>query len=109
MLKKNIRNLVFSDGHDHYTGNENYIINDRKILEFIFSYEGRKIMARGVGSTALSSVDVNSLDMIPVCYVSETETVIKAANLLRNINTPALLSKNDIITPWDVVMKTIWK
>ncbi len=109
MLKRNIRNLVISNGHDHYNNNGHYIINDRKILEFIFSYEGKKIMARGTGSTALNRVDVNSVDMIPVSYISETQTVNRAAKLLMNINTPALLSINDIVTPWDVVMKTIGK
>ncbi|HEX6673307.1 MAG TPA: hypothetical protein VF084_13830 [Nitrososphaeraceae archaeon] len=66
-------------------------------------------MATGIGSDAFSNIRVDSLDMISASHVSQTETVSRAANMLRDINTPALLSENQIITPWDVVMKTIWK
>ena len=52
MLKKKIRNLVVSPVGDHSNNNDNYIVNDRMILEFIFSYEGRKIMHQGLGATA---------------------------------------------------------
>ena len=109
MLKKRIRNLVLSANTNDSNDKGNYIINDRKILEFIFSYEGKKIMAGGIGSNALSDIRVDSLDMISASHVSQTETVSRAANMLRDINTPALLSENQIITPWDVVMKIIWK
>ncbi len=109
MLKKRIRNLVLSANTNDSNDKGNYIINDRKILEFIFSYEGKKIMAGGIGSNALSDIRVDSLDIISASHVSQTETVSKAANMLRDINTPALLSQNQIITPWDVVMKIIWK
>ncbi|MFZ0404937.1 MAG: hypothetical protein WAL79_03850 [Nitrososphaeraceae archaeon] len=44
MLKKKIRNLVVSPAGDYDNNNGNYIVNDRMILEYIFSYEGRKIM-----------------------------------------------------------------
>jgi hypothetical protein len=66
-------------------------------------------MDKGIGSTALDKVDINSLDMIPASYISETNTVSKAAKLLSDTNIPALLSENNIITPWDVVMKTLPK
>jgi CBS domain-containing protein len=109
MLKNRIRNLVLSDNVIDSKDEGDYIINDRKILEFIFSYEGKKVMAAGIGSDAFSNIRVDSLDMISASHVSQTETVSRAANMLRDINTPALLSENQIITPWDVVMKTIWK
>ena len=109
MLKRNIRNLVFSGGNLPHNDNADYIVNDRKILEFIFSYEGTKIMDKGIGSAALDNVDINSLDMIPASYISETNTVSKAAKLLSDTNIPGLLSENNIITPWDVVMKTLPK
>lgn len=109
MLKKRIRNLVLSANVNDSKDKGDYIINDRKILEFIFSYEGKKVMATGIGSDAFSNIRVDSLDMISASHVSQTETVSRAANMLRDINTPALLSENQIITPWDVVMKTIWK
>lgn len=111
MLKKRIRNLVLSGnikGSNTDTKTD-YIINDRKILEFIFSYEGKKVMAGVIDSDAFSNIRVDSLDLISASHISRTETVSGAANMLRDINTPAILSEDKIITPWDVVMKTIWK
>ncbi|HEY7228679.1 MAG TPA: hypothetical protein VH481_11225 [Nitrososphaeraceae archaeon] len=109
MLKKRIRNLVLSGNLKGSNNKEDYIINDRKILEFIFSYEGKKVMAGVIESEAFSNIRVDSLDLISASHVSQTETVSRAANMLRDINTPAILSEDQIITPWDVVMKTIWK
>jgi len=109
MLKKNIRNLVVSRPGDYNNNNDNYIVNDRMILEFIFSYEGRKIMRQGLGATALGSVSLNCLDMMAASSISENQTISKAATILSDINTPVLLLKNNIVTPWDVVMKTMGK
>jgi CBS domain-containing protein len=109
MLKKRIRNLVLSGNVKNSDTKKDYVINDRKILEFIFSYEGKKIMAGAIESDAFSNIRVDSLDLIHVNYVPQTETVSRAANMLRDINTPAILSEDQIITPWDVVMKTLWK
>jgi predicted transcriptional regulator len=102
MLKKNIRNLVVhSSADDTY-----YFINDRKILEFIFSYNGRKIMEQGDGATALGNINVGHLDMIPIVSIPEETTISNAAAMLEDINTPGLVLKNIVITPWDVVMKS---
>jgi hypothetical protein len=109
MLKKKIRNLVVSPAGDYNNNSNNYIVNDRMILEYIFSYEGRKIMHQGLGATALGSVSLNSLDMMAASSISENQTISETATMLRDINTPALLLKNNIVTPWDVVMKTIGK
>ena len=109
MLRKKIRNLVLSgDGNDSNNKGD-YIINDRKILEFIFSYEGKKAISGGNDSDAFSNIRVDSLDRISASHVPQSETVSRAANMLRDINTPALITESQIITPWDVVMKTIWK
>lgn len=109
MLKNRIRNLVY--GREEYSRNSNddFIINDRKILEFIFSYEGKKIITGEDWPAALDRVNISFLEMVPASYISQSETVSEAAKLLNNIHTPALLSENSIITPWDVVMKTIRK
>ncbi|HEY7108239.1 MAG TPA: CBS domain-containing protein [Nitrososphaeraceae archaeon] len=107
MLKNRIRNLVFPGSDYPHNRNADFIINDRKVLEFIFSYEGKKIISGEDWPTPLDRIKVNSLDMIPASYVSQSETVSKAAKLLSSIYTPALLSENNIITPWDIVMKTI--
>ncbi len=47
--------------------------------------------------------------MMVASSISENQTISKTATMLRDINTPALLLKNNIVTPWDVVMKTIGK
>ena len=69
MLKKKIKNLVVSPAGDYDNNNGNYIVYDRMILEYIFSYEGRKIMTQGVG--ALDNVSLNSLDMMVASSISE--------------------------------------
>ena len=105
MLKRNIRNIaVPSNTDDNY-----YILTDRKILEFIFSYNGRKIMGQGdeAGASALNRVGVDSLDMMSVVPIPNETTISKVAAMLEDINTPGLVFKNNIVTPWDVVMKTI--
>lgn len=104
MLKKNIRNLVVpSSTNDNY-----YILTDRKILEFIFSYKGRKIIGQGDGdgASALNRVGLDSLDMMSVVSIPNETTISKVAAMLEDINTPGLVFKNNIVTPWDVVMKT---
>ena len=108
MLKKKIKNLVVSPAGDYDNNNGNYIVYDRMILEYIFSYEGRKIMTQGVGAH-LDNVSLNSLDMMVASSISENQTIGNTVTMLRDINTPALLLKNNIVTPWDVVMKTIGK
>ena len=54
MLEKGIRNLNVRNENKDDVG----IINDRKILEFLLSYEGRRVMARPMG------VDSVSLDLL---------------------------------------------
>lgn len=109
MLKKRIRNLVLSNNVKNVDTKKDYIINDRKILEFIFSYEGKKVTAGVIESDTFSNIRIDSLDVISTFYVPQTETISNAANMLRDINTPAILSEDQIITPWDVVMKTLWQ
>ena len=109
MLKKRIRNLVLFNNVKNVDTKKDYIINDRKILEFIFSYEGKKVTAGVIESDTFSNIRIDSLDVISTFYVPQTETISNVANMLRDINTPAILSEDQIITPWDAVMKTLWK
>jgi predicted transcriptional regulator len=104
MLEKGIRNL----GVKNENGNEIGIINDRKILEFILSYEGRRIMTGSMG------LDAVSLDLLEIAtapkHVKVSIPTCVAAEYLSDINNPCLLLSNDrIVTPWDVVMKGIRK
>lgn len=105
MLREKIRNLVITESND-FGNYKNYIVNDRKILEFIFSEEGRRILRYEIGGSALDRVSIKSL-ITPVATVSETQSISESASMLIDLSNPVLLSKDHIITPWDVVMKTI--
>ena len=103
MLEKGIRNLDVRNENNDDIG----IINDRKILEFLLSYEGRGVMARPMG---LDSISVDFLDMAVPKYVKQSTPSCTAAVFLSDINTPCLLLHNNrIVTPWDLVMKGLPK
>lgn len=103
MLEKGIRNLNVRNENNDDIG----IINDRKILEFLLSYEGRAVMA---GPMGLDAVSVDLLDTAAPKYVKQNIPACIAAELLSDINTPCLLLHNNrIVTPWDVVMKGLFK
>ena len=101
MLMKGIRNVVIQDGTN------TYLINDRKILEFLFSSKGREIIR--IGKSEIGSIKIDDLDLIPVPKMVDDITITKAAKLLMDIRNPCVLFENSIVTPWDVVMKTIGK
>jgi CBS domain-containing protein len=103
MLEKGIRNLAVRNENNDDIG----IINDRKILEFLLSYEGRGVIA---GPMGLDAVSVDLLDMAAPKYVKQSIPTCTTAEFLSDINTPCLLLPNDrIVTPWDVIMKGIRK
>lgn len=99
MFQKKIRNIIVGSDNDYS------IINDRKILEFLFSENGRKII--NTSSLGIQGIEIDSLDKLPANRVNDNTTVNKAAELLMDINTPCLLLNKSIVTPWDIVMKTI--
>jgi CBS domain-containing protein len=102
MLEKGIRNLAIRN-----ESNNIGIINDRKILEFLLSYEGRRIMA---GPMGLDAVSVDLLDAAAPKYVRQSLPTCIAAEFLSEVNTPCLLLHNNrIVTPWDVVVKRLRK
>jgi hypothetical protein len=54
------------------------------------------------------------LDIISIAQVKSNTTVSKAAELLMEVRNPCLILKNNekeehnhIVTPWDIVMKTL--
>ena len=66
------------------------------------------------GTKGLGDVNlINHLDMISMAQVKSNTTVSKAAELLMDIRRPCLISEGDedtdhcIVTPWDIVMKTL--
>ena len=101
ILMKGIRNVVIQDGTN------TYLINDRKIVEFLFSPKGREIIR--MGKTEIGSIKIDDLDIIPVSKMDDDITIAKAAKLLMDVRKPCVLFENSFVTPWDVVMKTIGK
>lgn len=100
MFQRRIRNIITRANNNDY-----YIINDRKILEFLFSENGRKIM--DTHDLGIQAIEIDLLDKLPATRISDNTTLSKAAELLMDINTPCLLLNESIVTPWDIVMKTI--
>ncbi|HEX2013983.1 MAG TPA: CBS domain-containing protein [Nitrososphaera sp.] len=101
MLEKGIRNLAV-----RHENNDTRIINDRKILEFLLSYEGRRVIASPMG---LDAVSVDLLDMPTPKHVKRSMSAGIAAECLSDVNTPCLLCNDSIVTPWDIVMKGLFK
>jgi CBS domain-containing protein len=101
MFQNKIRNIIVGSNNGYG------IINDRKILEFLFSENGRKIM--NTNSLGIQAIAIDLLDRLPAKFVSDNTTVSRAAELLMDIHTPCLLLNKSIVTPWDIVMKTIEK
>lgn len=99
MFQKKIRNIIVGPDNGYS------IINDRKILEFLFSQNGRKIM--NTNSLGMQAIEIDMLDKLPALRVSDNTTVSKVAELLMDIDTPCVLLNTSIVTPWDIVMKTI--
>jgi hypothetical protein len=106
MLNNGIRNIGIKSNLSH-------IINDRKILEFLLSHNGRTVLLKN-GIAGLADLNiVDNLDIISATTVKSNITVSRAAKLLMDIHNPCLILEdnekgehNYIITPWDIIMKT---
>lgn len=108
MLEKGIRNLaIVDDERDRTEGMR--LINDRKILEFLMSHQGMHIMSTD-GTRGLYEIPVAELDLTVPNIVGNDISARKAADLLTYFNNPCLLLSSDrILTPWDVIMKGLYK
>ena len=124
MLNNGIRNIgIRQEGsaHDGVTSENSGIksnlpgiVNDRKILEFLLSHDARTVLRKNgiVGLADLNIVD--NLDIISATTVKSNTTVSRAAELLMDVHNPCLILEdnekrqhNYVITPWDIVMKTL--
>jgi hypothetical protein len=126
-MNKHIRNIGIKEGDFHDLGfkgdgegsrNSEWvvrIVNDRKLLEFLLSHNGREVMRKNC-IEGLAGVNItDNLDVISATTVQCDTAVSKAAELLMDIRNPCLILQkqeergvyNFIITPWDVVMKTL--
>jgi hypothetical protein len=95
MIGTGIRNLGINEDvsiHDNANGHSVIedggkskllrVINDRKILEFLFSHNGREILRKN-GTAGLRDMNIiNHLDIISIAQVKSNTTVTKAAELL---------------------------
>jgi predicted transcriptional regulator len=111
MIEGGIRNIGIEDNDSKNNNKLLRIINDRKILEFLLSHRGRKIMRRD-GIAGLADINIiNHLDMISATKVNCHITISNAAELLMDIRNPCLILEegqdNSIVTPWDIVMRTL--
>ena len=100
MLSRNIRNIVVR--HE----NETFVVNDRKILEFLFSPDARTLFTKG---KELANITVGVLDLYSGSAKINDLAISEAARLLTSVATPFLLIEDSILSPWDVVMKTSGK
>ena len=128
MLNKGIRNIGIKEelsAHEDsggVSGTESsrksrlpHVINDRKILEFLLSHNGREVLRKN-GIAGLADININNnLDIISPTTVKSNTTVSSAAELLMEVRNPCLILEgnekedghNYIVTPWDIVMKTL--
>lgn len=99
MLEEGVRSLIVRDNH------RMAILNDRQILEYLLSHEGRKAIA-SKGLEGLYETEIGTLSPADALRVESTTPASQAAEHLLHVNIPCLLLGDDaIVTPWDVVMK----
>ena len=121
ILNKSIRNIGISGEFpyriDSLTKEANvcYIINDRKILEFLLSHNGREVYRKGIARLEDINV-IENLDTTPLTAVKFDTSVSSAAELLMDVHNPFLIYESNergskecvyIITSWDIVMKLL--
>ena len=87
------------------------IINDRNILGFLLSHNGREVLYRK-GIIRLADISfIDNLDTT-LTTVNSNTTISGAAELLMDVHNPFLIYERDenemsIISPWDIVMKLL--
>lgn len=98
MVKEGVRNLVFIDNDSPY------VINDRKILEYLLGHEARTLVSHS-GFDALAGIGLKSLGTVKGVLVDPTNSAGSVAPLLADRSVQCVFIGRKIITPWDVVMK----
>jgi CBS domain-containing protein len=108
MLKEGIRNIgITENGND--SSKVIGVVNDRSILEFLLSYNGRQIM-KDLGQKISSNIMIGEhLKIYPIKEVPQDKSINAGATLLAYMERPFLIleGKDKIVTPWDIVMKTL--
>lgn len=99
MLEEGIRSLIVRDD------NRRAVINDRRILEYLLSHDGRQVVSSR-GLEGLYETDIGAIDPVDALRIEAESPASLAAERLLDVNTPCLLLGDDaIVTPWDIVMK----
>jgi CBS domain-containing protein len=113
MVNKGIRNIGIRN-YDQKYGDEYeregnmkksskmaYIVNDRKIMEFLLSHN-----RRAKSNPIFNSV--SDLDTLQIPTMRSNITVLEAAQYLMDIKNQFLVLEGSeyIVTPWDLIMKT---
>lgn len=98
MVEKGVRNLVAlrNDGP--------YVINDRRVLEFLLGHEARQLVAEK-GFSVLAGVPLSRIGFYKGKTISPDESTGTAARMLSEVGTPCVFAGDGILTPWDLVMK----
>ena len=98
MVEKGVRNLVLS------TKDGPYVVNDRKVLEYMLDSQTRKIVTRD-GFETLDTIRLDSLGAIKGMCVNPKAAAGTIAHFFSNITRSCLFADNRILTPWDLVIK----
>lgn len=98
MVEKGVRNLVA------LRHNGPFVVNDRRVLEFMLGYEARTLVAEK-GFSALDDVPLSHVGFCKGKTLGPEEIAGAAASLLSDVGTPCVFVGNRILTPWDLVMK----
>jgi hypothetical protein len=84
-----------------------FVITDRKILEFLFSPTAKHQIKDGKTLDEFSVVALDP-DSAPPILTRELD-ISQSAELLTSLENSFLLFEDSILTPWDIIMKTIGK
>lgn len=98
MVEKGMRNLVAlrQDGP--------YVVNDRKVFEFLLGHEARQFVAEK-GFSVLDGVPLSRVGFAKGRTINPEESAGVAAGMLSDVGTPCVFVGYKILTPWDIVMK----
>jgi CBS domain-containing protein len=113
MVNKGIRNIGIKKCNQNYVNDykekgklkdQSCIVNDRKIMEFLLSRKRR-------GESNLIFGSISDLDIIQTHSTKSNITLVEAAQYLINMENQFLILEGNeyIVTPWDLVMKTVGK
>lgn len=98
MVRENVRNLVFIEKDNPY------VINDRKVLEYLLGHESRTLISRS-GFDALAGIQLKRLGFVRGTQVDPKSSAGSVVPLLSSLGTSCVFAGGKILTPWDVVMK----